>query len=187
MQNLCKIVQHLQHGGGAIRKPHARAKALLSCHSILCTQSHSIFCPPQHETLDWSQWTCQHNKSGLKDLLRSLEMKMSEMEWKRVGTLFCTFWGLFSQDSYVADSICFPQEGPNSLINEDEFFDAVEAALDRQDKIEEQVWWRSKLDLICTTKMSVSLSATHFNKAKWTKAQLHTLHTEMLPFLIVST
>uniref|UniRef100_A0A674CRR6 Ceramide transfer protein n=1 Tax=Salmo trutta TaxID=8032 RepID=A0A674CRR6_SALTR len=31
------------------------------------------------------------------------------------------------------------EEGPNSLINEDEFFDAVEAALDRQDKIEEQV------------------------------------------------
>ncbi|KAG7274961.1 hypothetical protein CRUP_001054 [Coryphaenoides rupestris] len=30
-------------------------------------------------------------------------------------------------------------EGPNSLINEDEFFDAVEAALDRQDKMEEQV------------------------------------------------
>uniref|UniRef100_A0A674MBH9 Ceramide transporter 1 n=1 Tax=Takifugu rubripes TaxID=31033 RepID=A0A674MBH9_TAKRU len=37
------------------------------------------------------------------------------------------------------------EEGPNSLINEDEFFDAVEAALDRQDKIEEQVsrWIRS--------------------------------------------
>uniref|UniRef100_A0A3Q3QKC9 Ceramide transfer protein n=1 Tax=Monopterus albus TaxID=43700 RepID=A0A3Q3QKC9_MONAL len=31
------------------------------------------------------------------------------------------------------------EEGPNSLINEDEFFDAVEAALDRQDKMEEQV------------------------------------------------
>ncbi|EMP31422.1 Collagen type IV alpha-3-binding protein [Chelonia mydas] len=31
------------------------------------------------------------------------------------------------------------EEGPNSLINEEEFFDAVEAALDRQDKIEEQV------------------------------------------------
>ncbi|KAM4745130.1 ceramide transfer protein-like isoform 4-T4 [Anableps anableps] len=30
------------------------------------------------------------------------------------------------------------EEGPNSLINEDEFFDAVEAELDRQDKIEEQ-------------------------------------------------
>uniref|UniRef100_A0AAY3ZYP2 Ceramide transfer protein n=1 Tax=Denticeps clupeoides TaxID=299321 RepID=A0AAY3ZYP2_9TELE len=30
------------------------------------------------------------------------------------------------------------KEGPNSLINEEEFFDAVEAALDKQDKIEEQ-------------------------------------------------
>lgn len=35
--------------------------------------------------------------------------------------------------------LLFLQEGPNSLINEDEFFDAVEAALDRQDKMEEQV------------------------------------------------
>ncbi|KAF4077158.1 hypothetical protein AMELA_G00204830 [Ameiurus melas] len=31
------------------------------------------------------------------------------------------------------------EEGPNSLISEDEFFDAVETALDRQDKIEEQI------------------------------------------------
>ncbi|XP_048875031.1 ceramide transfer protein-like [Brienomyrus brachyistius] len=30
------------------------------------------------------------------------------------------------------------EEGPNCLINEEEFFDAVEATLDRQDKIEEQ-------------------------------------------------
>ncbi|XP_052448101.1 ceramide transfer protein isoform X1 [Carassius gibelio] len=30
------------------------------------------------------------------------------------------------------------EEGPNSLINEDEFFDAVEAALDKHDQIEEQ-------------------------------------------------
>uniref|UniRef100_A0A8C5CFU2 Ceramide transfer protein n=1 Tax=Gadus morhua TaxID=8049 RepID=A0A8C5CFU2_GADMO len=30
------------------------------------------------------------------------------------------------------------KEGPNSLINDDEFFDAVEAALDRQDLMEEQ-------------------------------------------------
>ncbi|XP_062874055.1 ceramide transfer protein isoform X2 [Trichomycterus rosablanca] len=30
------------------------------------------------------------------------------------------------------------EEGPNSLINEEEFFDAVEAALDKQDKLEEQ-------------------------------------------------
>uniref|UniRef100_A0A671U8J8 Ceramide transfer protein n=1 Tax=Sparus aurata TaxID=8175 RepID=A0A671U8J8_SPAAU len=36
------------------------------------------------------------------------------------------------------------EEGPNSLINEDEFFDAVEAALDRQDKMEEQVSKRSE-------------------------------------------
>ncbi len=57
------------------------------------------------------------------------------------------FSGQFSHDSYITDNICFRQEGPNSLINEDEFFDAVEAALDRQDKIEEQVWWRSKRSL----------------------------------------
>lgn len=50
------------------------------------------------------------------------------------------FAGLYSQDSYIGSNIFFAQEGPNSLINEDEFFDAVEAALDRQDKIEEQVW-----------------------------------------------
>uniref|UniRef100_A0A8C1XTS7 Ceramide transfer protein n=1 Tax=Cyprinus carpio TaxID=7962 RepID=A0A8C1XTS7_CYPCA len=31
------------------------------------------------------------------------------------------------------------KEGPNSLINEEEFFDAVEAALDKHDQIEEQV------------------------------------------------
>uniref|UniRef100_A0A4W4FXM1 Ceramide transfer protein n=1 Tax=Electrophorus electricus TaxID=8005 RepID=A0A4W4FXM1_ELEEL len=31
------------------------------------------------------------------------------------------------------------EEGPNSLINEDEFYDAVEAALDQQDRIEEEV------------------------------------------------
>ncbi|KAF2978113.1 hypothetical protein EK904_007244 [Melospiza melodia maxima] len=35
------------------------------------------------------------------------------------------------------------KEGPNSLINEEEFFDAVEAALDRQDKMEEQPYSRS--------------------------------------------
>lgn len=41
--------------------------------------------------------------------------------------------------SFKMEPLCYWQEGPNSLINEDEFFDAVEAALDRQDKIEEQV------------------------------------------------
>lgn len=64
---------------------------------------------------------------------------------------------LFSQDSYIAVNVCLSQEGPNSLINEDEFFDAVEAALDRQDKIEEQVWWKSELELICMTILILSL------------------------------
>lgn len=47
-----------------------------------------------------------------------------------------TGFPLISEHLFVVAS---SQEGPNSLINEDEFFDAVEAALDRQDKIEEQV------------------------------------------------
>lgn len=47
--------------------------------------------------------------------------------------------GLFETLWCNCGSALCPQEGPNSLINEDEFFDAVEAALDRQDKIEEQV------------------------------------------------
>lgn len=51
-------------------------------------------------------------------------------------------------------SFDFSQEGPNSLINEDEFFDAVEAALDRQDKIEEQVGWRYEN---CFTKLIPSV------------------------------
>ncbi|XP_057252504.1 ceramide transfer protein-like [Pezoporus wallicus] len=42
------------------------------------------------------------------------------------------------------------EEGPNSLINEEEFFDAVEAALDRQDQMEEQsqserLYWPTSL------------------------------------------
>lgn len=65
------------------------------------------------------------------------------------------FAELFSQSSCIDDSICIPQEGPNSLINEDEFFDAVEAALDRQDKIEEQVWWRYKFTLFTQLKCPV--------------------------------
>lgn len=48
---------------------------------------------------------------------------------------------LFSKGpiNLTAFVVASSQEGPNSLINEDEFFDAVEAALDRQDKMEEQV------------------------------------------------
>uniref|UniRef100_A0A8C6TIE3 Ceramide transfer protein n=1 Tax=Neogobius melanostomus TaxID=47308 RepID=A0A8C6TIE3_9GOBI len=37
------------------------------------------------------------------------------------------------------------EEGPNSLINEDEFFDAVEAELDRQDKIEEDLRYSGQI------------------------------------------
>uniref|UniRef100_A0A8C7M1W8 Ceramide transfer protein n=1 Tax=Oncorhynchus kisutch TaxID=8019 RepID=A0A8C7M1W8_ONCKI len=48
------------------------------------------------------------------------------------------------------------EEGPNSLINEEEFFDAVEAALDRQDKIEEQVGYTSTF---CPHSYSSSLSS----------------------------
>ncbi|XP_018423343.1 PREDICTED: collagen type IV alpha-3-binding protein isoform X2 [Nanorana parkeri] len=39
------------------------------------------------------------------------------------------------------------EEGPNSLINEEEFFDAVEAALDRQDKIEQSQTEKSRTHL----------------------------------------
>uniref|UniRef100_A0A3P8XZ39 Ceramide transfer protein n=1 Tax=Esox lucius TaxID=8010 RepID=A0A3P8XZ39_ESOLU len=45
------------------------------------------------------------------------------------------------------------EEGPNSLINEDEFFDAVEAALDRQDKIEEQFRQTASLQSCLTPEM----------------------------------
>uniref|UniRef100_A0A8C2HRU3 Ceramide transfer protein n=1 Tax=Cyprinus carpio TaxID=7962 RepID=A0A8C2HRU3_CYPCA len=42
------------------------------------------------------------------------------------------------------------KEGPNSLINEEEFFDAVEAALDKHDQIEEQVMIRPFLFQLIT-------------------------------------
>uniref|UniRef100_A0A673MD38 Ceramide transfer protein n=1 Tax=Sinocyclocheilus rhinocerous TaxID=307959 RepID=A0A673MD38_9TELE len=51
------------------------------------------------------------------------------------------------------------EEGPNSLINEDEFFDAVEAALDRQDKIEEQV---------CNYRHSTPVSQTRLKPKRMT-------------------
>uniref|UniRef100_A0A8K9XGK0 Ceramide transfer protein n=1 Tax=Oncorhynchus mykiss TaxID=8022 RepID=A0A8K9XGK0_ONCMY len=54
------------------------------------------------------------------------------------------------------------EEGPNSLINEEEFFDAVEAALDRQDKIEEQVGYTSTF---CPHSYSSSLSSVELVSA----------------------
>lgn len=53
------------------------------------------------------------------------------------------FLGCARTFEVMLPSPLYRQEGPNSLINEDEFFDAVEAALDRQDKIEERVSKRS--------------------------------------------
>lgn len=64
------------------------------------------------------------------------------------------------------------QEGPNSLINEEEFFDAVEAALDRQDKMEEQVlklekclndehFLRDFCDLVCPEVYVLKLQLFH--------------------------
>lgn len=58
-------------------------------------------------------------------------------------------WQGSSHKGFFTADICMfalPQEGPNSLINEDEFFDAVEAELDRQDKIEEKVWFHVHLN-----------------------------------------
>uniref|UniRef100_A0A671QVI6 Ceramide transfer protein n=1 Tax=Sinocyclocheilus anshuiensis TaxID=1608454 RepID=A0A671QVI6_9TELE len=43
------------------------------------------------------------------------------------------------------------EEGPNSLINEEEFFDAVEAALDKHDQIEEQVMIQHMIVLVYNT------------------------------------
>ncbi|KAF7687314.1 hypothetical protein HF521_014542 [Silurus meridionalis] len=56
------------------------------------------------------------------------------------------------------------EEGPNSLINEDEFFDAVELALDKQDKIEEQ-------SEKCRTTRPVTLNST-INVHKYTNKPL---------------
>lgn len=72
------------------------------------------------------------------EAIRSLELKQLKNESR--GIYWCAFW-LSWWTLLWAVLIGSLQEGPNSLINEDEFFDAVEAELDRQDKIEEQVRW----------------------------------------------
>ncbi|KAG7318492.1 hypothetical protein KOW79_018247 [Hemibagrus wyckioides] len=63
------------------------------------------------------------------------------------------------------------EEGPNSLINEDEFFDAVEAALDKQDKIEEQT---EK----CRTAWPVTLNSS-LNAHKYTNKVEEIIHSHM--------
>ncbi|XP_060762941.1 ceramide transfer protein isoform X1 [Neoarius graeffei] len=63
------------------------------------------------------------------------------------------------------------EEGPNSLINEDEFFDAVEAALDKQDKIEEQT---EK----CRAAWPVTLNSS-LNTHKYTNKVEEIIHSHM--------
>lgn len=77
-------------------------------------------------------------KSALNELKKKShfggpDYEVKSYTWWNMNDRMCrNFWSNFPCQLYF-------QEGPNSLINEDEFFDAVEAALDRQDKIEEQV------------------------------------------------
>ncbi|TSM86008.1 Collagen type IV alpha-3-binding protein [Bagarius yarrelli] len=63
------------------------------------------------------------------------------------------------------------QEGPNSLINEEEFFDAVEAALDKQDKIEEQ-------SEKCRTARPVTIGSS-LNAHKFTNKVEEIIHSHM--------
>uniref|UniRef100_A0A4W6CC15 Ceramide transfer protein n=1 Tax=Lates calcarifer TaxID=8187 RepID=A0A4W6CC15_LATCA len=91
-----------------------------------------------------------HNNNGSKEkLFQSLSPKgINGIDFKGEAITFkATTAGILATLSHCIDLMVkredswqkrLDKEGPNSLINEDEFFDAVEAALDRQDKIEEQ-------------------------------------------------
>uniref|UniRef100_A0A8C4I1Y9 Ceramide transfer protein n=1 Tax=Dicentrarchus labrax TaxID=13489 RepID=A0A8C4I1Y9_DICLA len=91
-----------------------------------------------------------HNNNGSKEkLFQSLSPKgINGIDFKGEAITFkATTAGILATLSHCIDLMVkredswqkrVDKEGPNSLINEDEFFDAVEAALDRQDKIEEQ-------------------------------------------------
>uniref|UniRef100_A0A669BZB1 Ceramide transfer protein n=2 Tax=Oreochromis TaxID=8139 RepID=A0A669BZB1_ORENI len=91
-----------------------------------------------------------HNNNGSKEkLFQSLNPKgINGIDFKGEAITFkATTAGILATLSHCIDLMVkredswqkrLDKEGPNSLINEDEFFDAVEAALDRQDKIEEQ-------------------------------------------------
>uniref|UniRef100_A0A8C9VMB2 Ceramide transfer protein n=1 Tax=Scleropages formosus TaxID=113540 RepID=A0A8C9VMB2_SCLFO len=91
-----------------------------------------------------------HNNNGSKEkLFPSVNPKgINGIDFKGEAITFkATTAGILSTLSHCIDLMMkredswqkrLDKEGPNSLINEDEFFDAVEAALDRQDKIEEQ-------------------------------------------------
>uniref|UniRef100_A0A665X1Y0 Ceramide transfer protein n=1 Tax=Echeneis naucrates TaxID=173247 RepID=A0A665X1Y0_ECHNA len=91
-----------------------------------------------------------HNNNGSKEkLFQALNPKgINGIDFKGEAITFkATTAGILATLSHCIDLMVkredswqkrLDKEGPNSLINEDEFFDAVEAALDRQDKIEEQ-------------------------------------------------
>ncbi|KAI3372504.1 hypothetical protein L3Q82_022990 [Scortum barcoo] len=91
-----------------------------------------------------------HNNNGSKEKLFSPASPkgMNGIDFKGEAITFkATTAGILSTLSHCIELMVkredswqkrLDKEGPNSLINEDEFFDAVEAALDRQDKIEEQ-------------------------------------------------
>uniref|UniRef100_A0A7N8XUC9 Ceramide transfer protein n=1 Tax=Mastacembelus armatus TaxID=205130 RepID=A0A7N8XUC9_9TELE len=93
---------------------------------ILATLSHCIDLMVKRED-SWQKRLDKWQRSGRKENYKSA---LSELKKK----------SHFGGPDY--------EEGPNSLINEDEFFDAVEAALDRQDKIEEQVSRRADTYLL---------------------------------------
>uniref|UniRef100_A0A8C1XRV0 Ceramide transfer protein n=1 Tax=Cyprinus carpio TaxID=7962 RepID=A0A8C1XRV0_CYPCA len=91
-----------------------------------------------------------HNNNGSKEkLFQCLSHKgINGIDFKGEAITFkATTAGILATLSHCIDLMVkredswqkrLDKEGPNSLINEDEFFDAVEAALDRHDKIEEQ-------------------------------------------------
>ncbi|TWW60064.1 Collagen type IV alpha-3-binding protein [Takifugu flavidus] len=91
-----------------------------------------------------------HNNNGSKEKLfpPASPKGMNGIDFKGEAITFkATTAGILSTLSHCIELMVkreeswqkrLDKEGPNSLINEDEFFDAVEAALDRQDKMEEQ-------------------------------------------------
>uniref|UniRef100_A0A8C6TLH8 Ceramide transfer protein n=1 Tax=Neogobius melanostomus TaxID=47308 RepID=A0A8C6TLH8_9GOBI len=93
---------------------------------------------------------CNHNNNGSKEKLFAPASPKGDngIDFKGEAITFkATTAGILSTMSHCIELMVkredswqkrLDKEGPNSLINEDEFFDAVEAELDRQDKIEEQ-------------------------------------------------
>ncbi|XP_051981858.1 ceramide transfer protein-like isoform X2 [Xyrauchen texanus] len=75
------------------------------------------------------------------------------------------------------------EEGPNSLINEEEFFDAVEAALDKHDQIEEQAER-------CRVSQQISLTSDKYSSTSTqkclTKPRSHTSSSSSIDLISAS-